>query len=157
MIKFTFKSILATLIAMIIVAWVCAWPWRVSGDCMEPAVKDGQYCFLNRLAPYLRQYQIGDIVLFKHEGKVWISRIVGLATNTLQIREGSVIVNGAALENTKIQRNWTGWKQGSYAIDTPLEIPQGHVFVLSDNLSAQHDDSRVFGPISKSSIIGLVW
>jgi len=27
----------------------------------------------------------------------------------------------------------------------------------SNNLAAQHDDSRIFGPISKDSIIGLVW
>lgn len=62
-----------------------------------------------------------------------------------------------ALDNTGIHRNWSGWKLGTYAIDKPFQVPSDHVFVLSDNLSAMHDDSRVFGPISHSSILGLLW
>lgn len=104
-----------------------AQPYRIIGDCMEPALKDGKRYFLNRFLPYLRNYQKGDIILFKHDGKVWVSRI-------------------AALENSLFQFN-----------DKSFQIPDGYVFVLSDNLSAQHDDSRVFGPISKKSIIGLLW
>ncbi len=42
-------------------------------------------------------------------------------------------------------------------LDDPFTVPKDNVFVLSDNLSAQHDDSRVFGPISKSVISGWVW
>ena len=36
---------------------------------MEPAVKDGQLIFLNRIAPYLSSYKIDDIVLFEYERK----------------------------------------------------------------------------------------
>lgn len=80
-----------------------------------------------------------------------------MENNTIQITEGNVIVNGVSLDERGIHRNWSGWKHGSYAIDKPLQVPSGHVFVLSDNLSAQHDDSRVFGPISNSSILGQTW
>lgn len=155
--KNTCKIIVLTLVVLTIVAWVVARPYRLSGDCMEPAFKDGQLYFLNQLSPYLRQYHVGDVVLFKHEGKVWISRIVALETDTIQISEGNVVVNGIALQDAGIHRSWSGWQYGSYAIDEPLQVPLGHVFVLSDNLSAQHDDSRVFGPVSKKSILGLVW
>jgi len=134
-----------------------AQPYRYTGDCMEPALKDGHLYFLNRIAPYLRHYQIGDVILFKHEEKVWISRIVALEDNTIHITDNNIIVNGLSLHDTKIHRNWAGWKLGSYAIDKPFQVPGEHVFVLSDNLSAQHDDSRVFGPISKELILGVVW
>lgn len=155
--KNNYAIIVLTVITLIIVFWGFAWPYRVSGDCMEPAIKDGKVYFLNRILPYLRQYQMDDIVLFKHEGKVWISRIVALETNTIQITEGSVVVNGAAFQDTEVHRNWSNWKLGSYAIDKPFQIPLDHVFVLSDNLSAEHDDSRVFGPVSKKSVLGVVW
>ncbi len=153
----TYKIIVLIVITLIIAVFAFARPYRVPGDCMEPAVKDGSSVFLNRTLPYLRQYQIGDIIGFKHEGKAWISRIVALETNTIQIIEGSIIVNGEALNDAGICRSWPNWKHGVYAINKPLQVPLAHVFVLSDNLSAQHDDSRVFGPIAKKSILGLVW
>ncbi len=144
-------------VALIIGVQAFAKPYHVPGDCMEPAIKDGQYIFVNRVSPYLRQHQIGDIIAFNHEGKGWVSRVVALETDTIQIIEGSIVVNGVALQNAGIHRSWPNWRYGAYAIDKQLQVPPGHVFVLSDNLSAQHDDSRVFGPISNESIIGLVW
>ena len=150
-------SSLIIIVGLIIVILAFIKPFRLSGDCMEPAFKDGQLYFVNQIAPYLRKYQINDVIVFKHEEKSWISRIVALETNTIQIAEGSIIVNGLDLQNLEIHRNWKGWRHGVYAIDKPLQVPLDHVFVLSDNLSAQHDDSRVFGPISKKSIIGLLW
>lgn len=151
------KIVLLTIITALILFWAFAQPYQISGDCMEPAIKDGHLYFLNRVAPYIRQYQIGDVIIFKHEEKSWISRIVALENNKVQIVEGNIIVNGAPLKQTGIQRSWSGWKYGVYAVERPLQVPPNSVFVLSDNLSAQHDDSRVFGPISKDSIIGLIW
>ena len=141
----------------LIAIFALARPHRISGNCMEPAIMDGHLFFLNRISPYLRHYQIGDIIVYKHEKKVWVSRVVALETDTIQITEGSIVVNGVTLQDAEIRRSWANWKHGTYALDKPLQVPQGHVFVLSDNLSAQHDDSRVFGPVSKGSILGLVW
>ncbi len=151
------KVIVLTVITLIIMIGAFAQPYRISGDCMEPAIMDGKLCFVNRIAPYLRQYHKGDIILFKHDGKVWVSRIVAVETNIIQIIEGSVVVNGVTLQDVGIHRSWSNWKRGDYAIDKPFQVPLDHVYVLSDNLSAQHDDSRVFGPVSKKSILGLVW
>lgn len=155
--KNKYKIIVLTVITSIIMVLAFAKPFRIKGDCMEPAVRDGQVCFLNRISPNLRQYQISDIILFKHEEKIWISRVVALETDTIQIIEGSVVVNGSPLLEAGIHRSWSNWQHGVYAIDKQFQIPLDHVFVLSDNLSAEHDDSRVFGPVSKGAIIGLVW
>ena len=149
--------LILTVLIVTVLAMALVRPYRISGDCMEPAMRDGRFCFLNRLSPYVRQYKINDIILFNYEGKVWISRIVALENDTIHIQEGIILVNGINLKNDTIKRNWLNWKYGTYAINNPLSIPKDHVFVLSDNLSAHHDDSRVFGPIHKSSILGLVW
>jgi signal peptidase I len=148
---------LIVFVSLIVLAWAAAKPYRISGDCMEPAIKDGQTCFLNRISPYIRQYQIGDIIAFKHDGIDWFSRIVALENDMIHITEGSIVVNGVALKDIGIHRNWSHWKLGIYGIDSPFQVPLDHVYVLSDNLSAQHDDSRVFGPISKKSITGVIW
>lgn len=131
-------------------------PYRVSGDCMDPAIKDGSLHFLNRTLPYLRQYKIGDIVVFKHEEKTWVSRVVALENDTVQISEGGIMLNDTKLQDN-VRRNWTDWKYGTYGIDAPIKIPSDHVYVASDNLSAHHDDSRIFGPIPNSSILGILW
>lgn len=145
------------LILLLIVILGFAQPFRISGDCMEPAIMDGKLYFLNRITPYIRKYQVGDIILFKHDGKTWISRVVALENNKIQINEGNIIVNDVTLQDTSISRNWFNWKFGVYAINKPFQVPLNHLFVLSDNLSAQHDDSRVFGPVSNESILGLIW
>jgi signal peptidase I len=155
--KVLILTTIAFITLMVIMFLGLARPHRVSGNCMEPAVKDGQICFLNYIAPYLRKYKIGDIILFRHEEKTWISRIVALENDTIQITEENVAVNGVALQNPKINRSWANWKYGTYAIDEPFKVPSGSVFVLSDNLAAQHDDSRVFGPVAREAILGLIW
>jgi len=155
--KSRYKIIILIIFALTVVTWTFAHPYNVPGDCMEPAIKDGSHVFVNHISPYLRQYQIGDIIAFKHEGKEWVSRIVALETDTIQITEGKVTVNGVVRQDDAIVRCWSNWKYGTYAIDKSFKVPLAHVFVLSDNLSAQHDDSRVFGPVSKHSIVGLIW
>jgi len=123
---------------------------------MEPSFKDGGLYFVNKISPYFKQYQKGNVVVFKYEGKDWIARIVALENDTIEIKDQNILVNNVQLKDNVI-RNWTDWKYGTYGIDVPIKIPLGHVYVLSDNLSAHHDDSRVFGSISKSLIIGVVW
>lgn len=155
--KSRYLAIILVSVLLLIVVRAFAEPYRISGDCMEPAIKDGKLYFLNHVSPYLRKYQMGDIVVFKYDEKVWISRIVARETDTIQISEGAVVVNGTPLQESGIHRSWPNWRHGTHAIDNPLQVPAGHVYVLSDNLSAQHDDSRVFGPVPIQSITGLIW
>lgn len=137
---------------------IFAQPYRMYGNCMEPAKQDGGLYFLNNATRYLgsHQYRVGDIILFKHENRVWVSRVVGLENDMIEIKENIISVNDNVLEDN-IERNWTDWKFGTYAIDNIFQVPQGHVYVLSDNLSAHHDDSRVFGAISNTAIVGRLW
>ncbi|MBM3886798.1 signal peptidase I [Candidatus Dependentiae bacterium] len=153
------KAILlvASAIILIIIFRALASPCRYTGDCMKPALKEGSLYFLNRLSPYFRSYRIGDIVVFKYEEKDWVARIVALENDTIKITFNNIMVNNATLQEVNIQRNWVDWHYGTYAIESDLSIPTNHVYVLSDNLSAHHDDSRVFGPIPKSSLSGVLW
>ena len=137
------------------VSWLIARPWKIHGDCMEPAIKGGKRYYANQLAPYLSNFKVGDIVTFNHEGKPWIARIVALPNDSILIKHHEIIVNNQP--SKPIARNWEGWNYGTYAINNTLKVPSDSVYVLSDNLSAQHDDSRVFGPIRMTSISGRIW
>lgn len=146
-----YSVVIFSITVLVVGVFLFARPLRVSGDCMEPAIKDGQLYFLNNVLPYL---QIGDTVAFKYDNKIWVSRIVALENDIIHITDGSVLVNDAP---DKVSRNWTHWKNGMYGIDEPFQVPVNHVFVLSDNLAARHDDSRTFGPVPKKMILGVIW
>ena len=111
--KKKYTIIILSAIGLLFLVRPFAEPYQISGDCMEPAFKDGQLYFLNRALPYLRQYQIGDVVIFNHENKPWIARIVALETNTIKITEGNVTVNNLPLIDIGIYRNWSNWKYGA--------------------------------------------
>lgn len=158
--KYTVTILL--LCAVLLVYFFIASPYRIrgingeKGDCMEPALKDGQTYFVNHLHYKVSSHKIGDIIMFRHAGKIWVSRIVGLENQEIQITENTITLDNR-VSSDSTQRHWKNWRHGHYGVESPAKIPAKHVYVLSDNLSAQHDDSRVFGAISYDNILGKVW
>lgn len=76
-----------------------------------------------------------------------IKRIIALGGETLEIRQNRVYVDGTALDEPYL-------KVGSSMPDFgPVTVPDGQVFVMGDNRSSS-SDSRVFGPIAESEIVG---
>ncbi len=130
-------------------------PMRIIGDCMEPAIRDGQWCFVNRFAYWHTPPDIDDVVLFRHEQKVWISRVVAVGGQRVEVTCDGLVLDGSVKMNDPIARAWSEWnKTGTYGVGSPCDVPAEHVYVLSDNLSARHDDGRVFGSIPAKDLLG---
>src|ERR1700752_632391 len=73
-------------------------PVKVQGIAMEPALKDGDHIIIERNVDPLK---LGDIVVFYYPSdpsKSYIKRIVGLPGETIEIREGKVLINGKAFD-----------------------------------------------------------
>lgn len=84
----------------------------------------------------------------------FIKRVIATEGQTIEIREGVVFVDGEKIKEPYLH------DQTPLPDFAPLEVPQDKVFVMGDNrLNSQ--DSRSFGPISESSIVGkafvLIW
>ena len=97
----------------------------------------------------------GDIIVFHPPGassEPYIKRIIALPGEQVAIRDGAVFVNGHQLDEPYVSSPtvWRGIGQ-----DT-VTVPPDSVFVLGDN-RANSSDSRVFGPVPMSSIIGKAW
>ena len=92
----------------------------------------------------------GDIVVFEspHEdGKDYVKRCIGLPGETVQLKRGKVFINDKelVLVGVDIQRDFDFYG--------PVQIPEGHYFVLGDNRSMSQD-SRYWGFVEQDNVIG---
>jgi len=84
-----------------------------------------------------------------------VKRVIGLPGETLQIRNGSVFIDGKELEEPYV-KNFTY----PNSLDGAYQIPEDQYFMMGDN-RIWSSDSRDFGPIPITSIEGkassIVW
>lgn len=121
---------------------------RVDGQSMEPTLTSGQLVVVNRLAYRLGEPAIGDIVVFyfpRDPDQEYIKRLIGLPGDQVVIENGTVYVNGEALDEPylAIHPSYTGtWT-----------VPSGQVFVLGDNRNNSSDSHR-WGTVPLDYIVG---
>lgn len=172
------ETILLALLIFIMVRGVVI-NFRVDGNSMEPTLSHAEMLVINRRAytsfdlnavlsalPGVtrqaedRRYifnppRRGDIVVFTPPGSSsdpYIKRIIGLPGDTIDIRDGTVWVNGVALEEGYVSSG-TSWRGGN---QSAIVVPEGEFFVLGDNRE-NSSDSRSFGTVPKDDIIGKSW
>lgn len=148
------------------VQWLLVRPYEIPSLSMAPTLDDGDRVLVNRLSYRLGDIERGQVVVFDRPPNLpgdtdsLIKRVVGLPGETVVMRDGHVYVDGLlVVEPYTAQQNQT-WTQrripgcaDARAVTDTCTIPDGHVFVLGDN-RAGSDDSRTFGPIPDSTIVG---
>jgi signal peptidase I len=81
-------------------------------------------------------------------GGSFIKRVIALAGDRVEIRDGAVYLNGRKLREP--------YANGPTDGAADYEVPPKHVFVLGDN-RAQSCDSRVWGPLAVRRIDGVAF
>ncbi|MEP6924803.1 MAG: signal peptidase I [Pyrinomonadaceae bacterium] len=124
-------------------------PVRNEGTAMKPTLGDGDRVFINRNFGELNR---GDIVAFqfpKDKSKSFVKRIIGLPSETVEVRDGKVFVNGNPLDETYISSEFNRAKANM----SPKVIPSEQYFVMGDNRDNSYD-SRSWGTLPKDLIYG---
>jgi signal peptidase I len=81
----------------------------------------------------------------------FIKRVVALPGETVEGRAGHVYINGRLLQEPYLP------PQTLTSDFAPVQIPRGSVWVMGDN-RPNSNDSRYFGPIARSQIVGrTIW
>jgi signal peptidase I len=84
------------------------------------------------------------------EVKDLVKRVVGLPGDTVEARDGHVVVNGRTLAEPYLTRGQTTTDLA------PHRVPPHHYWVMGDNRPVS-EDSRYFGAIDDDLIVGRVF
>jgi signal peptidase I len=125
--------------------------FRITGDSMLPNFRDGQYLFVDKVTYRLSDPARGDVIVFRYprdQKEDFIKRIIGLPGETVEIKDGLVYVNNVSLTEPYLH----GQTTLDYATEK-VTLGVDQYFVLGDNRN-HSSDSRLWGPISRSNIIG---
>lgn len=142
---------LPSLLLAILVHLFLAQATVVFGQSMEPNLSPQQRLILDKISYRLRAPQRNDIVVvdLPTMEEMLVKRVVALPGETIEVRDGIVLVNGQPLAEPFPHD--LGHTSMPAAVLGPLEY-----FVMGDN-RANSNDSRSFGPVQRESIVGRVW
>lgn len=126
--------------------------YTVQYTCMLPSVEEGDWIMVNKASYYFSDPQRGDVIVFDppiSSDYPFIKRVIGLPGDTVEVKQGTIFINGIPLEEEYIM------EPPRYSM-TPKKIPDGQYFVLGDNRN-HANDSHTGWTASRDSIIGKAW
>lgn len=129
----------------------------VDGTSMEPTLQDRDNLLLDKVTYRFSKPQRYDIVIFpgnineNGQKQMYIKRVIGLPGETVEIKDGSVYINGEVLKtDTYAKEKYT---EGDTEF-SKITLKDNEYYVLGDN-RANSEDSRYIGPVVlKRRLIG---
>lgn len=152
------KIVLLALVIVVPIRYFLFQPFLVKGQSMDPSFHNNDYLIIDQISYRFRVPKRGEVIVFKYPdnpSQRFIKRIIGLPEETIEIKDGQVII----AQNDKTQV----LDESNYLLpslrtpgDLRVTLAENEYFVLGDNrkLSA---DSRSWGPLLKKHIIGRVF
>jgi len=148
-------SVLGWVAALVLVAqwpvrvWV-AEPLVVHSSSMAPTLEPGERVLTWKVGAGRETWHRGDVVSLRHDGEIWVKRIVAVGGDLVGLRDGRLVVDGQV-----VREPWSDPGQIDSVYFGPVRVPAGSVFVMGDN-RGNSEDSRTFGPVPDSEITGHV-
>jgi signal peptidase I len=158
-------------------------PYRIPSGSMLPTLHVNQRVLVDRIGNNFSSPHVGNIIVFHppkayaagcanpNEGEnqagqdaakpcdvagpqpsseTFIKRVVGVPGDRISVRDGHVIRNGVREKDSYIDPCGAG---GACTFSGTITVPKGDYYMMGDNRGAS-DDSRFWGPVPKSWIIG---
>ncbi|MCL4413231.1 MAG: signal peptidase I [Actinobacteria bacterium] len=150
--------ILIALVVAVVVRTFVLQTFYIPSGSMEPTLDIGDRILVDKLSYDFHPVHQGDIIVFRRPPgadvgpptiKDLVKRVIGLPGQTISSHGGQVYINGKLLPEPWLPPNTV-----TTGIRTQ-KIPPGEYFVMGDNRTDSLD-SRYFGPIPGSLIVGRV-
>lgn len=155
----TIKVVIIALVIIVPVRYFLIQPFYVKGASMEPNFYDNEYLVIDEISYRFSEPQRGDIVVFRYPRdpkQFFIKRVIGLPGEQVEINNQEVKVynaeypDGALIDEPYLDSNAKTLGNIRAALNSD------EYFVLGDNRESSLD-SRKFGAIKRSAIVGKVW
>jgi signal peptidase I len=168
MIELVAIVVFAIVVAVLLRTFVVA-TYSIPSGSMEPTLQIGDRILVNKLSYHLHGVDRFDIVVFStppDEGCAGppvadlVKRVIGLPGETISLRDGDVYIDGRLLPEPFLSPasrhdTYPGPAHVPFSLHQPYRIPSGDVYMMGDN-RAFSCDSRYWGPIPESTIVGKV-
>jgi signal peptidase I len=137
-------------LALVIIVFLYQ-PVKVEGTSMAPLLSDQERIFINKFVYRFEPIQRGDVVVFWYpldHSKSFIKRVIGLPGEKVEIRQGTVYVNGKIVPEPYVPPQYEDLSDFG-----PKTVDKDCYFVMGDHRISSND-SRVFGPVPIQYIYG---
>lgn len=151
------KIVTISLAIIVPIRYFLIQPFYVVGASMEPNFADFNYLIIDELTFRFHEPQYGEVVVLRNpqnRSEFFIKRIMGVPGDTLKIDQGKVYVNDVVIDESAylsadvVTSSFNGYQT--------VTLQDDEYYVMGDNRTHSLD-SRRFGPVQKSSIVGRVW
>ena len=151
------ESILwAAALALVIRTLIVA-PFKIPSGSMRPTLIEGDRILVNKFLYRFREPRRGEIIVFRfpeNPKRPFIKRLIAVGGDTIEIKEGHILVNGRMASGVEVAPTTHYYNQGPFGQEqTVTDVPPDMYFVLGDNSSSSHD-SRFWGFVPKRLLIG---
>jgi signal peptidase I len=170
------KSAVREWVESIVVAFILAMfiriffvqAFKIPTGSMRPTLLEGDAILVNKFIygpripftdlrlPAIRQPKRGDVIVFiypENPKKDFIKRLVAKEGETVEIKNGTIYINGQPLLEPIFSQRFY-YNKGELAREgEKIVVPKDSFFVLGDN-SGSSQDSRYWGFVPKKNILG---
>ena len=132
-------------------------PFVIPTGSMIPTIALHNRVLAEKISYHLiRSPEYGDIVVFKNPMDdptvpILIKRVVAVGGQTVDLKDGSVYVDGKKLNEP--YTHGLPSEPINPSITYPFRVPNGDLWVMGDNRT-NSGDSRYFGPVPVSDVVG---
>lgn len=129
---------------------------KVVGSSMLPTLHDSDHYLLNRWVYHFRPPSRQDIVVIRDpSAKCYaVKRIIGVGGDSVFLKDGAVYVNGAKLDEPYLVSGTPTYACGKVQ-EQLIMCGKDQFFLLGDN-RMNSADSRVYGPVPRQNILGMI-
>jgi len=150
------KIVIIAAVIVIPIRYFLFQPFFVRGQSMDPNFENGDYLIVDEISYRFSEPQRGEVIVFKYPedpSHRFIKRIVGLPGETLEIKDGKVIIYRDGVSQVLDESEYLS--NSVTTGDFQITLGENEYFVLGDNRSFSFD-SRKFGVLPRDKIIGRV-
>lgn len=149
--------VIAIIIAAIILFFFK--PIIIQQESMQPTFYSNDYVVVSKQSySIFGDIERGDVIVFRSSlldengnQKSLIKRVIGLPGDTIEIKNGYVILNGVTIQEDYLA------EQGVSGEMEQITVDEGKIFVMGDNRAVSQDSrSPEVGQVDQDTVIGKV-